>query len=114
MAGTAAALGGAAYYSTLDVQRRFEFASATGPLVRLLDPETSHRVGILAARWGLFPKETRPDPEALRVKIWGKTFPNPLGENPPGWLTAQLATPWRPLGGARHVQQQEQLPQAQC
>ncbi|GBG00443.1 dihydroorotate dehydrogenase mitochondrial [Raphidocelis subcapitata] len=79
IAGTAAAIGGAAFYSTLDVQRRFELASATGPLVRLLDPETSHRVGILAARMGLFPKETRPDPPALRVNLWGRSFPNPIG-----------------------------------
>lgn len=41
--------------------------------------ETSHRVGVLAARFGLFPQETRPDPESLKVKLWGKTFPNPIG-----------------------------------
>jgi len=79
VAGSLAAVGGAAYYSSCDVQRRFELMSATGPLVRLLDPEVSHRAGILAARLGLFPKETRPDPEALRVSLWGRTFSNPLG-----------------------------------
>lgn len=79
LAGTAAAAGGAAYYATLDAQRRFEVASATGPLLRLLDPELSHRAGILAARFGLFPRETRPDPESLKVTLWGRTFPNPIG-----------------------------------
>lgn len=91
LAGAAATLGGAAFYSTLDVQRRFELASATGPLVRLLDPETSHKAGILAARLGLFPKETRPDPDSLRVKLWGKTFTNPLGARGAGMGQLRLA-----------------------
>ena len=51
-----------------------------GPLVRLLDVETSHNVGLLAAKLGLFPKETRPDPPSLRTVVWGREFPNPLGE----------------------------------
>eukprot|EP00877_Chromochloris_zofingiensis_P008775 jgi/Chrzof1/4150/Cz14g00280.t1 len=79
LASTVSALAAAAYYQRLDVQRKFEVASSTGPLLRLLDAETSHRVGVLAARFGLFPQETRPDPESLKVKLWGKTFPNPIG-----------------------------------
>lgn len=63
----------------MDVNTRFQLASATGPLIRTLDAETAHRVGILAARFGLFPKETRPDPESLKVQLWGRTFPNPIG-----------------------------------
>jgi dihydroorotate dehydrogenase len=66
-------------YQCLDVNTRFQLASASGPLVRLLDAETAHWVGILAARYGLFPRETRPDPDSLRVTLWGKTFPNPIG-----------------------------------
>jgi hypothetical protein len=80
LATSAAAAGALAYYATADVQRKFELVSATGPLVRLLDPETSHKLGIWTARLGLFPRETRPDPEPLRVQLWGRTFPNPLGE----------------------------------
>ncbi|EFN56854.1 hypothetical protein CHLNCDRAFT_22067 [Chlorella variabilis] len=53
--------------------------SAAGPLVRLLDAESSHRFGILAAKLGLFPRETRPDPPSLRTTVWGRQFPNPLG-----------------------------------
>lgn len=34
---------------------QFEIMSALGPTFRLLDPETSHNMGILAAKWGLFP-----------------------------------------------------------
>lgn len=69
---------------------KFQLASATGPLVRTLDAETAHRVGILAARYGLFPKETRPDPESLRVQVWGRTFPNPIGELACKGLPVQL------------------------
>ncbi len=78
-AGMVAGLGGIAYYSTAEVQRKFELASATGPLVRMLDAETAHKAAIWLARAGLFPRETRPDPQSLKVKLWGKQFPNPIG-----------------------------------
>jgi hypothetical protein len=80
VAGGAAVATALGYYTTLDVQKKFELASATGPLLRSIDAEYSHRIGILAAKWGLFPRETRPDPDCLRVQLWGKTFPNPIGE----------------------------------
>ena len=48
--------------------------------MRLFDVETSHKIGILAAKLGFFPKETRPDPACLRTTVWGREFPNPLGE----------------------------------
>ena len=57
----------------------FHVASATGPLVRLLDAETAHRFGIWAASCGLFPKEVVPDNPRLQVKLWDKTFSNPFG-----------------------------------
>ena len=50
-----------------------------GPLVRLLDAESAHNLGIAAARWCLLPRETRPDPPSLRTRVWGRDFPNPLG-----------------------------------
>ena len=54
--------------------------SSTGPLLRgLLDAEQTHTLGLAAARYGLFPKETRPDPTALAVHLWNKHFPNPIG-----------------------------------
>jgi hypothetical protein len=79
-AGAATGLLALGFYSASDVQAKFDIVSATGPLVRLLDAETSHRVGILAAKLGFFPRETRKDPDSLRVDIWGKQFRNPLGE----------------------------------
>jgi len=37
------------------------------------------QVGILAAKLGFFPRETRPDPASLKSTVWGREFPNPLG-----------------------------------
>lgn len=48
--------------------------------MRLFDAETAHKIGILAAKLGFFPRETRPDPPSLRTVVWGREFPNPLGE----------------------------------
>eukprot|EP00743_Colponemidia_sp_Colp-15_P001712 GILK01001869.1.p1 GENE.GILK01001869.1~~GILK01001869.1.p1 ORF type:complete len:504 (+),score=76.50 GILK01001869.1:32-1543(+) len=50
------------------------------PLVQRMDPELSHRVAVLCAKYGLFAGE---DPstaaQELRVNLWGKTFPHPVG-----------------------------------
>jgi dihydroorotate dehydrogenase len=49
------------------------------PLVRLLPPETAHRVTVGALRLGLAPHRARPDPTSLRIRLWGKSFTNPIG-----------------------------------
>jgi hypothetical protein len=46
LAGAAAAGAGAAFYLTADTDTQFALASATGPVLRMLDPETSHILGI--------------------------------------------------------------------
>jgi dihydroorotate dehydrogenase len=53
--------------------------SAAGPGFRLLDPEVTHNLGILAAKMGLFPREDRPDPTVLKTTVWSKHFKNPIG-----------------------------------
>jgi hypothetical protein len=85
LAGGAAAAAAAVGCSFLDVDTKFALSSSTGPLLRLLDAETSHRVGILAARYGLLPRDSRPDPDSLRVTLWGRTFPNPIGAAQAWW-----------------------------
>jgi len=48
------------------------------PLLKALPPEAAHRAGIMALR--LYPaRAPKPDPASLRVKLWGKNFPNPVG-----------------------------------
>jgi len=79
MLGATAGAGGYYYYKTASSSIQFELMSALGPAFRLLDPETTHNLGILAAQWGMFPKEKRPDPEVLKTRVWGLDFPNPVG-----------------------------------
>ena len=83
MGGTAAAAAAlAVVYHDDPRQLPFDAASAAGPLLRLAaDAETSHNAGLRAAAWGLFPRETRPDPPELAVTLWGRRFSNPLGAN---------------------------------
>lgn len=53
-------------------------ASLSLPVLRLLDPETAHRATLLGLKSGLGPKGKTDDP-ALAVKVFGLSFPNPLG-----------------------------------
>ncbi len=49
------------------------------PLLRLLPPETAHRVTIRALAAGLAPRSAPPDPASLGISLWGRRFPNPIG-----------------------------------
>jgi len=77
--GTAAAGGACVFYGTADAATQFSLISAAGPVLRLFDPETSHNIGIEAAKMGLLPRETRPDPAVLNSRVWNKHFSNPVG-----------------------------------
>ncbi|GLC39005.1 Dihydroorotate dehydrogenase (fumarate) [Pleodorina starrii] len=77
--GAVAACGGTAFYLTADVDTQMQIASASGPLLRMLDPELSHIIGVQAAARGLLPRDTRPDPPSLHTKVFGLSFSNPLG-----------------------------------
>ena len=50
-----------------------------GPLLRLLDPEAAHRMGIRALVAGLVPQPERYDDACLLISLWGLDFPNPIG-----------------------------------
>jgi len=56
------------------------FYRYAGPLLRMIDPETSHRLAITALKRGLLPapKTVQADP-MLKQELWGKTFVNPVG-----------------------------------
>ena len=81
LAGTAAASFGA--WQFLDDEQRaraqFAFFGATAPVMRLMDPETAHNVGIALLAAGVAPLETRPEDPRLAVERWGLRFPNPVG-----------------------------------
>jgi dihydroorotate dehydrogenase len=74
-----AAAGSLAVYRNDPKQLQFDAISSTGHIVRLLDAERAHNLGILGAKMGFFPRETRPDPPSLATTVWGRKFPNPIG-----------------------------------
>jgi len=48
------------------------------PFLKKLDPETAHRIAILAAHYGIAPKSSRDDP-ILATTCFGRHFSNPIG-----------------------------------
>ncbi|EKV32316.1 Dihydroorotate dehydrogenase [Caenispirillum salinarum AK4] len=53
--------------------------SLAWPLVRRMDPETAHRMAVAALARGLVPGVPHADPPALRTRVWGRDFANPIG-----------------------------------
>lgn len=49
------------------------------PLLRLMDPETAHRLVVRALKTGLVPTSPSVDDAILRSEIWGLPFASPLG-----------------------------------
>ncbi|CAN0919843.1 Dihydroorotate dehydrogenase (quinone), mitochondrial [Linum grandiflorum] len=76
-------LAGGAYVGTLDEATfcgwLFDATKVVNPLFALLDPETAHRLAVLAAARGWIPREKRPDPPILELQVWGRKFSNPVG-----------------------------------
>ena len=50
-----------------------------GPLLRLLPPETAHRLSVRALAWGLGPRAAGADDPLLASRLWGLDFANPVG-----------------------------------
>lgn len=48
-------------------------------LLRLLPPETAHRATIQLLAAGLVPRSSGEIDPSLRVRLWGRDFPNPIG-----------------------------------
>lgn len=55
------------------------YVTLTAPFLRLLDPETGHRLAIRALRCGLVRGAPAVDDPVLKQSLWGLTFANPLG-----------------------------------
>ncbi|KAF0298026.1 Dihydroorotate dehydrogenase (quinone), mitochondrial [Amphibalanus amphitrite] len=55
------------------------YESMVMPAVRWLDPEMAHRAAVLAAKYGLVPRDRSPDLAVLRTSLWGLEFDNPVG-----------------------------------
>lgn len=68
------------------------------PALRLLPPETAHRLAIRALRWGLSPAEWDADDPRLSVSAFGLRFPNPVGLAAGFDKNAEVWRPARRLG----------------
>ena len=79
IAGAATSAGIVAAYRNDLTQLQFDTFSAFGPFLRLLDAESSHNVAIWTAKYGIVPRDRRPDSQSLGVSVWGRDFPNPIG-----------------------------------
>ncbi|KAI9906030.1 hypothetical protein PsorP6_014085 [Peronosclerospora sorghi] len=78
--GGAAAAAVAAYHGVVPHEWMIRhLADPLMPLLRLLPPETSHKLAVQCARFGLTPKDPEEDPTLLHVHALGLEFPNPLG-----------------------------------
>lgn len=51
----------------------------TRPIFHALDPETAHRAGICAMKRGIHPVIPPIDDPRLKVTLWDRQFPNPVG-----------------------------------
>jgi dihydroorotate dehydrogenase len=51
----------------------------TKPFFHALDPETAHKVGICVMRKGLHPQYKAVEDPRLKVTLWDRQFPNPVG-----------------------------------
>ena len=56
-----------------------DFSRAALPLLRRLDPETAHQIGIAALRAGLAGSNPMPDPPSLAIEAFGRHLTNPIG-----------------------------------
>lgn len=78
----AAAVAGAYGVSQLDNDgdaAAWLYRHAIMPALRTVDAETAHRAGVLAARFGLAPKQRAADDAVLRTTLWGREVSNPVG-----------------------------------
>ena len=55
------------------------YARLVAPALRLIDAESAHRLGILAARARVLPTQRAADDAVLATTLWGKRAPNPIG-----------------------------------
>ncbi len=55
------------------------FFSLAKPVLHRMDPETAHDLTLKGLRTGLMPCAHKADDARLKVTLWGRSFPNPVG-----------------------------------
>lgn len=75
-----------------------DFYPVTGLALRLLPPETAHRLTLKALAAGLGPRQYGPDEPRLSSRVWGLDFTNPVGLAAGFDKDAEVVTPMLRLG----------------
>lgn len=57
----------------------FDYYRFAGPLIRLLSAEAAHNLSVAIMKTGLVPRQPCNDDPALKITLWGREFPNPVG-----------------------------------
>jgi len=57
----------------------FDYYRLAGPLIRLFDAECAHGLTLRALKAGLVPPQPVIDDPLLKITLWGREFPNPVG-----------------------------------
>jgi dihydroorotate dehydrogenase len=63
----------------LKIDAVFDYYRFAGPLIRLLSAEAAHNLSIAILKTGLVPRQPVADDPALKMTLWGRDFPNPVG-----------------------------------
>jgi dihydroorotate dehydrogenase len=61
------------------IETVFDYYRIAGPLIRLLPPEMAHNLSVAILKTGLVPPQPRADDPILKISLWGREFPNPVG-----------------------------------
>ncbi|EEZ97344.2 dihydroorotate dehydrogenase (quinone), mitochondrial [Tribolium castaneum] len=75
---TASGLGAYVAISLYKNNEKF-YRNVVMPLVHLLEPEQAHRLGVIVSKYRLVPSTNYKDPESLKITLFNKVFPNPIG-----------------------------------
>lgn len=76
----------------------FDLYRAVSFWLRRLDPETAHNVSLWALRQGLGPRTRQADDKILQQRLWGRSFPNPVGLSAGFDKNARVIGPMLDLG----------------
>lgn len=73
--------GGFGFFTGLNIYNENErfYKNVLMPVMHKLNPETSHRLAVLATKYGFIAKSKFKDPTNLNTEVWGIKFSNPIG-----------------------------------
>jgi len=61
------------------MMRAMKLFDVAKPLLHKIDPETAHRLTLKALKTGIMPCPSRVDDPRLKITLWDRVFPNPVG-----------------------------------